>query len=80
MADKKITKVAVLTFKSDISKNGKATVRIPDVRNDLQAQEVKEVMSEIVAKNFFGGNIEPTGLVGAKVVQTDTQVLEITAE
>ena len=35
MADKKITKVAVLTFKSDISKNGKATVRIPDVRDNL---------------------------------------------
>ncbi|MER1300436.1 DUF2922 domain-containing protein [Ligilactobacillus salivarius] len=80
MADKKITKVAVLTFKSDISKNGKATVRIPDARDNLNAQEVKEVMSEIVAKNFFGGNIEPVGLVGAKVVQTDTQVLDITVE
>ena len=63
-----------LTFENKAT-GGTSTIRIPDPREDITAEEVQEAMQKVVDIGLFGNRM--TGLKGAKIVDTDTQDLDI---
>lgn len=72
----KSTYVLVMEFVD--AEDCKRTIRVPNPREGLTAEEVQEVM------NFFGDNVifekwaYPARVKGAKIVATTTETLEIT--
>ncbi|MDO7787880.1 DUF2922 domain-containing protein [Desulforamulus aquiferis] len=65
-----------LVFVNEVG--SKVTLRVPDCREDLQPNEVKTVMQNIIAKNIFnstGGDL--IGLAGARVVTRDVSEINV---
>ena len=56
-----------MTFETE---DGPWTLTISDVKDGLTASEVESVMNTIISQSIFG--IPPTGIVKAKLVETDT--------
>lgn len=54
------------------------TLRIPDPRTDITAVEVQAAMQKVIDTGLFGNKM--TSLKGAKIIDTDTQDLNITIE
>lgn len=76
------TRVAVLEFEDALGKEIK--VRIPGVKTGLTADQIKSVMDLIVAKDFIRSATNEyrqlVKVVGAHIVTTDTEELEVLAD
>lgn len=55
----------------------KHNLRVPDPREDLKPIDVETSMRLVAEKNFIWPNVK---LIGAKIVKTSTDTLDITAD
>lgn len=72
----KYTNILVLTF-HQASTDKDRRLRIPSPREDLTAQEVKAAMDLVAQNELVWSGVSAKG---AKIVQTTTQQIDITAE
>lgn len=57
----------------------RATISVYDPRPDLEGQEVKTAMEDIIAKEVFTStNGDLSGINGARIVERDVQDLDVT--
>lgn len=74
--NEELKKVLIMRFKETGEDPKIRQIRIPDPKDNLTGAQVKAVMVKVATKKLIWHNVVP---YGAKIVQTTTAELDITA-
>ena len=69
-------RILEMDFSTELGKT--QCMRVYEARTDLTGAEVNTAMANVVSKNIFSGNGgQITGVIGARIVSTDTTDLTL---